>query len=85
MQPGDDHGLARTGLAGDDGESRIKFERGLVDHAEALDAHFGQHSAHFIRYGRRKLVSIHMCVRFAEISTEMSTEMSSATAPSLHG
>ena len=55
MQPGDDHGLARTRLTGHHGEARVEFEGGLVDHAEALDAHLGQHSAHFIGSHRQKL------------------------------
>lgn len=43
-QGGDEHGLARTGLTGDDGEAGVEFDGGLGDDAEVGDAQFGDHS-----------------------------------------
>jgi hypothetical protein len=42
-QPGDHHRLAGTGLPGQHGEARVELQRGVVDHAETLDPHLGQH------------------------------------------
>ena len=37
---GDDHGLAGAGLTGDDGETGVRFEHGVVDDAEVADPQF---------------------------------------------
>ncbi len=38
-EPGDDHGLARTGLAGDDAQPGSELEDGVPDDAEPAQAH----------------------------------------------
>ena len=43
QEAGHHHGLARAGLAGDDGESRAERQDGIVDDAEAADVQFVQH------------------------------------------
>jgi hypothetical protein len=43
MEPGHDHGLARAGLAGHDGEPWAEFKGGIVDHAEAPDTDLLEH------------------------------------------
>src|SRR5699024_4061267 len=43
-QGGDEHGLAGTGLTGDDGQAGVEFDLGLGDHSELGDPQFGDHS-----------------------------------------
>ena len=43
QQAGDDHGLARTGLAGHDGQPVVEGQDGVVDDAEASDAELFEH------------------------------------------
>jgi hypothetical protein len=43
-EAGDDHGLAGTGLTGDDGEAAAEGKRGVFDHAQSGDAELLQHS-----------------------------------------
>ena len=43
QQPGDDHRLAGTGLAGDDGQAGPEREHGVVDDAQAPDPQLFQH------------------------------------------
>ena len=42
-EAGDDHGLARARLTGEHGEAGVELQGGVVDHAEALDPHLGEH------------------------------------------
>jgi hypothetical protein len=42
-ETGDHHGLAGSGLAGDDGEPGRELEHGVLDDAEAADPHLLQH------------------------------------------
>ncbi len=44
-EPGDDHGLARAGLTGDDVQAGVQLQDGVIDDPEVLDADLLQHRA----------------------------------------
>src|SRR5690606_9404374 len=44
-EAGDDHGLARAGLAGHGGETGAERQHGVIDDAETADAHLVDHGA----------------------------------------
>ena len=48
FQPGQDHGLARSSFAGDDGETRRERQQRFIDDADALDAQFLDHGHRLI-------------------------------------
>ena len=53
-QRGDDHRLARARLPRDDGETGMRLEHGVVDHAEVTDPQFVQHASHGSRRERHR-------------------------------
>jgi hypothetical protein len=48
----DDHGLARAGLPGDDGQTGSELQHGVVDDPEPTDPHLLEHAAEPRRHDR---------------------------------
>ena len=71
----DEHGLARTGLAGECGDTATQNQRGPVDDPQVLDVQFGEHAAHSYRRG---VTNERM---FARISTTITRRGSDVTPP----